>query len=143
MNPKALSFTSPGYNGFKNNDYETGTVSISGTVSGSATLSVPVIIPLNRDNSVTQIYFTTNRATQANLYVVGETYTLPPIINYSDGTTTGFPGNAPYSVQFFVNFQPNQVTVTGFLQNPYSTTLSGISAVYNLEVFTFIAPFLV
>lgn len=142
MNPQALSFSSPAYNGFKNNDYESGTIALSGIVAGSGTLSVATVIPLQREDSVTQLYFMTNRVAQANLYGGNETYYLPPIINYSTGTTTGFPGNAPYSVQFFTNFQPNQVTITANILNPYSTTLSNIDAVYSLQVFTFIAPFL-
>lgn len=142
MNPVALSFSSPAYNGFKNNDYESGSITLSGSIAGSGTLSVASIIALSRDNSVAQPYFTTNRVAQANLYIVGETYYLPPIITYSTGTTTGFPGDAPYSVQFFTNFQPTQVTITANILNPYSTTLSNIDAVYNLQVFTFIAPFL-
>lgn len=141
MNPAALSFTAPNYNGFKNNDYKPSSITLSGTVPGSGTLVVSAIISLARDNSVTQLYFTTNRVAQANLYLTGETYELPPIINYSTGTTTGFPGNAPYSVQFFTNFQPTQVTITANILNPYSTTLSTIDAVYNLQAFTFIAPF--
>lgn len=139
MNPAALSFSTI-YNGFKNNDYKAASISVSGTISANGSASFPVTIPLSRDESVTQIYFSTSRNSVASLFTTG-TYLLPNVISYDNGSTPTFPGTAPYSVGFLVNFSTSQVTITAFIGNPYAETLSSIAATYDLSVFTFIAPF--
>lgn len=142
-NPTAIAFASPEYNAFKNNDYQTGTITISGTILASASGSFTTTIPLQRQNSVTQLYFVTNRTTSPSLYTANQTYILPPKVDYADGTTPGFPLTSPYTVQFFTAFTPTQVTVTAYIGNPYAATLSNIDATYTIYAFTFIAPFVV
>lgn len=141
MNPAALAFASPAFNGFKNNDYQATSISVSGTITGSGSGSFTSSVSLQRDESVARIFLTTNRTSTSSGYSSGNTYELPGRIDYSDGTTTGFPGNAAYSVFFQLNFVVNQLTITAFIPNPYSTTLSGIGATYNFQIFTFVAPF--
>lgn len=141
MNDAALSYSTV-YNGFKNNDYQGGSVTVSGSIAVGATFSSSVTIALERDESVAQIYLTSNRTSAYGGYTVGDTIALPNPLNYFDGTTASFPLDSAYGVVFLVKFELTQVTITVFIQNPYAEDLSNIDAIYNFEVYTFVAPFI-
>lgn len=140
MNPEALSF-STSYNAFKNNDYQPTSIVVSGTVTASGLGSFTQTISLAREDSVAQIYISTNRASASNLFVTGEWYALPLKMDYTNGSTPTLPGTASYSALFYPQFTGNQLVMNVQVPNPYPETLSNISATYDFKIFTFVAPF--
>jgi len=142
INPDAIAFANPEYNGFKNNDYQVGTITVSGTVAPAPANAIfSTTFNLQRQDSVVQLYLTTNRTSDPPFYTSGETYQLPTVIDYNDGTTVTDPGTAGYGIIFTVTYTSTQITVTATIPNPYAEDLSGIDATYTIEAYTFIAPF--
>lgn len=140
MNPAALSFSNI-YDSFKNNDFETGSLTISGTVAAGGIASYSGVVPLSRSDSVTQIYFSTSvnsdNNSSGNLYL----YSPETTIDHSNGSTPGFPGTAAYSILFSLTYSDTALTFTANINNQAAGTLTVVTEVISFQVYTFIAPF--
>lgn len=141
MNPTALSYATA-YDAFKNNDHKTGSLTLTGVVSGNTGPGTGIAqftttIVLDREESVTEIYISSNRT--SDQFTVGTTYQLIETIDHPDGINSGIA--AFYSVLFTVEYPPNAITITAFIPNPYTTTLSNIDEIFDLSIFTFVTPF--
>ena len=99
MNIAAISFSNI-YDSFKNNDYGTGSLSISGTVSASTLATYSGTVTLNRSDSVAQIYYATSVNSDNNQSGLNYLFTNDTTITHSNGSTPTFPGTAAYTLLF-------------------------------------------
>lgn len=140
MNIQALSFSNI-FDSFKNNDYTTGSLTITGTIGAGLLASYSGTATLNRDDSVAQIYYSTSVNSDynstGNLYL----FNSDTIIQHSNGSTPTLPGTATYSILFSVGFSGDTMTFTANILNPYANTLTVVTETVSFQAYTFIAPF--
>jgi hypothetical protein len=138
--PSKLAF-STAFDAFKNNDYKTGTIAISGTVGVGAVTSYSGSVTLDRSDSVTQIYFTTS--VNSDLHSTGRNYlyTSDNTIQHSNGSTATFPGSASYALLFTTEYSGSTLTLKANTRNEFFETLTVVTETISFEVYTFVAPF--
>ena len=140
MNLAALSFSNV-YDAFKNNDYQTGSLTISGTIPAGNIASYSGTVTLDRADSVAQVYFTStvnSLFTSTNQIYL---YSAETTIEHDNGSTPTFPGFAPYTILFSLGYSSTTLTFTANILNPYSETLTPVTETISFEVYTFVAPF--
>lgn len=138
--PAKIAFGSP-FDSFKNNDYKTASVTASGSVAPTSLTRFTTTVPLDRDESVTDIYFTT---TANSIYHnTGRTYVLLPdtSIYHNDGDAP--PGFSPatYNIDFENIYGSSELTLSLSIASPFPDPLVLVSETINFEVYTFIGPF--
>lgn len=140
MNLSALSFSNI-YNSFKNNDYATGTLTVSGTIAAGAFATYSGSVTLNRNESVSQIYYSTS--VNSRITSTGLTYLLTSDsqIIHDNGSTPTFPGTASYGFVFTVSYTNTGITLTANAFNPYIETLTLVTETISFQAYTFITPF--
>jgi hypothetical protein len=138
--PSKLAF-STSFDAFKNNDYKTGSLVVSGTVGAGVLATYTGTVTLSRSESVAQIYYSTSVASDNHSTSRNYIYTPDTTILHSDGSTAASPGAAPYTVLFTTEYSGTTLSVKAYVLNPYGGTLTLISETISFEVYTFIAPF--
>lgn len=138
--PSKLAF-STAFDAFKNNDYQTGSLTLSGTVANNTLASYTGTVSLDRADSVTQIYFTTS--VNSDFHSTGRSYlyTADTTIQHSDGSTPSFPGAEPYTILFATEYSGSTLTLRAYVLNVTGETLTVVTETVNFEVYTFVAPF--
>lgn len=139
--PAKLAFAVPAFDAFKNNDYKTGSLAVSGTIGASSSASYSGSATLSRSDSVTQIYFSTSVASDYHATSKNYLFTSDTLIHHSNGSATGFPGSATYDIQFSVGYSSNTLTLTANILNQFPSTLTVVSETISFEVYTSVAPF--
>ena len=138
--PSKLAYSSV-FDSFKNNDYTTSSLTISGTIVAGAIATFSGTATLDRAESVTQIYFSTSVNSDYHSVNRNYLYTSDTLTQHSNGSTPTLPGTAAYSTFFTVEFSGTTITLSANIQNPYADTLTPIVETIDFEIYTFVAPF--
>lgn len=138
--PSKLAF-STAFDAFKNNDYKTGSLTVSGTVAASTFASYSGTVTLDRADSVTQIYFSTSVNSDLHSTNRNYLYTSDTTIQHNDGSTATFPGAASYVLLFTTEYSGATLTIKANMLNEFLETLTVVTETINFEVYTFVAPF--
>lgn len=138
--PAKLAF-STSFDAFKNNDYKTGFLTVTGTIAAGATATYSGSVTLDRTDSVTQIYYETS--VNSDYHSVARNYLLTSDarIDHSNGSTPTLPGTAAYSLLFTTAYSANTLTLSVTTRNPNANTLTVVTEIVSFEVYTFVAPF--
>lgn len=137
--PAKLALAST-FDAFKNNDYKTASITVSGSISAGLT-RFTTEIELDRDESVTEIYFTTSVSSlyhsPSRLYIL-----LPDSsIYHNDGAAPpGFP-TASYNLDFENIYEQNTLTLSLSVASPFPDPLTLVTETIEFEVYSFIGPF--